>query len=170
MKYQYELIAESYRQLQANLIDNYRYRKAGAFHVGEQEMMRKAKGKCKRYFCPALLYRWVSSYGESWVRPLGWLMSVLLVVPAIILWTGTKTVKYTFKLSLNYQDSLFITGDYWTTFFDSIAFLTFSRSDLTDRLLHSYQKGIAGLELVVVVALITFFLLALRRQFKRKSF
>jgi uncharacterized protein YjbI with pentapeptide repeats len=174
----YALMEESYRQLQANMIENYSYRKAGAFHVGEQEMMRKQKGKFWRYFCPAILYRWASKYGESYWRSLGWLALLLVLFPAIFLYGGvvgtsadSHPISYSFSA---YPSDCFlaqgIEGDYWTCFFDNVSFLTFNRSGLSSRLLHPYQHAFAGMEIVLIVTLITFFLLALRRQFKRKSF
>ena len=111
-------------------------------------------------------------------------------VPAGVTQSATEAVSYTFSLnpagearnaidtvaysfSRNPADCFLIqssSGDYWTCFFNNVSFLTFSRTKLSERLLYPYQDALAGLELVIMVALIAFFLLALRRQFKRKSF
>jgi hypothetical protein len=55
-------------------------------------------------------------------------------------------------------------------FFKNISFLTFSRDKLSAILISPYQEALAGLQIPIIITLIAFFLLALRRQFKRKSF
>lgn len=183
-RFQYGLIAQVYRHLQTNFMESNRYSEAGGFHVGEQEMVRKAKGPIRQYFCTNMLYKLVSNYGESYGRPLRSLAAVLLLFPTLLLYGGinfpsandaaighAKTVAYSF--SLNPLDCFLfqaLNGHYWTVVFKNISFLTYSRTALTDILTTTFQGALAGFELVIVVALISFFLLALRRQFKRKSF
>ncbi len=155
----WELVADVHRDIQENCLRSNRYNEATGFFVAEQQIRWRLNPRWS-YRWPSLLYRIVSRYGQNYVRPLLWMCLTLGVLPATFLWTGIKDVQYAF--SLWPSDCLLLTKDYWDTFFDNVAFLTFSRSDLTDRLLHSYQKGLAGLEMVLIVTLITFFLLALR--------
>jgi uncharacterized protein YjbI with pentapeptide repeats len=82
----YRLIAELYQQLKKNYDDRRDYWTAGDFHYGEMEM--------KRLYSPrqTTILRWLhrnlglvawykraSEYGESYVRPVLWLLVVLLV-------------------------------------------------------------------------------------------
>lgn len=176
-KYQYRLIAQLYRRLQSNYVEGYRYREAGAFHIGEQEVLQAAKSRPWRYLSAGFIYRTISNYGESFRRPLAWLALVLLLFPAIFLWGGIaapagegSTQVTTYSFSLNPLDCLLARSDYWQIFSDNVSFLAFNRERLSNQLPHSYQHMLAGIEILMVVTLITFFLLALRRQFNRKSF
>lgn len=171
-RFQYSLIAQLYRHLQSNFMESNNYSQAGEFHIGEREMMRKSKGKWRQYFCTDVLYKIVSNYGESFIRPFAWLVSMLLLFPAIFLWGGVElSVK---AKSASYYPFEGILSEhwcsYWTLICKNVMFLTYSRTDLTNTLIYTYQKALAGIELVLIVTLIAFFLLALRRQFKRKSF
>ncbi|MFH1686507.1 MAG: pentapeptide repeat-containing protein [bacterium] len=175
----YELIAESCRQIQANLIDNYRYRQAGCFHIGEQEMMRKAKGKVRQYLCPAILYRLVSVYGESYLRPLMWLGLTLFIAPALLLLEGIVLrlpAAGDPPVEVNYDLVGWVGGffpwfwDYADAFFINLSLVTWNRAAITTHLTEWYQRGLVTIESILLVVLVTFFVLALKRQFKRKSF
>jgi hypothetical protein len=175
----YKPVAQSYRQLQANYGEKYHYRQAGSFHIGEQEMMRKGYGKVRQYLCAAFFYRVVSLYGESYGRPLFWLGSVLLGFPAYLLFDGimlrssiqdlsVRATNYEWSWSLS--DFLLFKADYWNTFFMNLSFVTWNRSAISSHLPDWYQRGFVTGESMVMAVLVTFSVLALRRQFKRKSF
>lgn len=175
-KYDYGLIAQLYRRLQINYIDNCFYSEAGHFHIGEQEAVRKGRGKIGRYFCPNMFYKIVSNYGESIIRPFLWLILILLLFPAIFLYTGIdiaspKQQEKDIKNIVNYElsfDCMLTTSDYWSAFTANLSFISFSRGQVSKRLHSQYQVLIVYMESVLVIVLISFFILALRRPFKRK--
>ena len=179
-KYQHNLVAQLYRRLQANYISNYRFPEAGDFYIGEQEMMRKAKGKIRQYLCTNFLYKIISYYGESFTLPLLWLLLTLFVFPALLLYGGVnldydsqttgfvETVNYDWTWSP--KDLLPLKNDYWKAFAVNISFVTFHRSEIGEYLPEIGQRVIVNLQILLVIALAAFFLLALRRKFKRKSF
>jgi uncharacterized protein YjbI with pentapeptide repeats len=173
--YQYPLIAQLYRHLQSNFMDSNRYSEAGDFYIGEQEMMRKQKGPRRQFFCVNMLYKLVSNYGQSFGQPLALLAAVLLLFPAILLLSGINAVPGQTQ-NINYDigwgpcDFAQLMSDYGTVAAKNISFLRYNRSELTDLLTSPWQGALAGFELVLVIVLIAFFLLALRRQFKRRSF
>ncbi len=179
----WELVGDIYRGLQDYYHEHNRYADAGDFYAAEQDVNRKTN-RGRIYLVANSLYKSVSLYGQSYMLPLLWMALFLLLFPAIFLWGGigppvtadgaqdtTKVVSY--SLSPYPSDCFLIQSsndDYWTCFFNNVSFLTFNRAKLSERLLYPYQHALAGFEIVIMVALIAFFLLALRRQFKRKSF
>jgi uncharacterized protein YjbI with pentapeptide repeats len=176
----HNLIAQLCRRLQANYVNNYRYAEAGDFYIGEQEMVRKAKGKVGQYLSTNFLYKIISYYGESFLRPLFWLAFVLLLLPAVLLYDGinlnpavqstavVETVKYEWSWSPG--DFLPAKSDYWETFVANFSLIAYSRSDIGKYLPESGTRFIVTIESLIVIALLAFFLLALRRQYKRKTF
>src|SRR5208283_242856 len=77
----YRLIAELYQQLKKNYDDRKDYWTAGDFHYGEMEMKRlhsRWRSKLLRWwsyhFSLAAWYRRFSAYGESYWKPLLWLL------------------------------------------------------------------------------------------------
>lgn len=183
-KFQYHLIAQLYRRLQANYINNYRYSEAGDFYIGEQEMVRKAKGKVGQYLSTNFLYKIISYYGESFTLPLFWLAFVLLLLPAVLLYDGinlnTAVQNPTVAETVNYEwswspgDFLPVNGDsrrdYWEAFKANFSLIAYSRSDIGKYLPESGTRFIVTIESLIIIALLAFFLLALRRQYKRKTF
>ncbi len=151
-KYQYSLIAQLYRRLQANYVKNYRYAEASDFYVGEQEMIRKAKGRVWQYLSTNFLYKIISYYGESFLLPLFWLLAVLFLFPLYLIYDGI------------------IKDGYSDAFWKNLSFVTFNRADISKYVTKPYQQGIVTIEGLLLVVLVTFFVLALRRQYKRKTF
>jgi len=175
----YRAIARLNRQLQKNYAENLQYAQAGDFYIGEQEMERKAKGRLRQYLCASSLYKLVSYYGQSYLLPFFWLVLARLTFPLYFLYDGIKLYPNAEGLhvdEVNYAwswrpwDCLFLTRDYWNTFFNHLSFITFDRSAINLYGFQPYQKAIIVLQTVLIIILITFFLLALRRAFKRKSF
>lgn len=166
-------VEELYQQIQRNYVGHYKYVEAGDFYVGEQEMIRKAKGKWIQYFCANNGYRLISFYGESYVLPLFWMAVTLMLYPILLLSNGIALspdrpcVNYAFDVS---GEFVFFSADYWTAFGKNLLFLTFNRSDVAIFLPSTYQQVFVAFESIWMVVLVTFFVLALRRRFRRKSF
>jgi uncharacterized protein YjbI with pentapeptide repeats len=176
----YSLIAQLYRRLQANYINNYNYAEASDFYIGEQEMMRKAKGKIRQYLSTSFLYKLISYYGESYWQPLILLSFVLLFFTGIFLYNGinlgstpqastvAETVNY--EWSWSPRDFLLVKSDYWEAFAVNFLLITFIRSEISEHLPSTWMRFVIGIESLIVIALVTFIILALRRRFKRKTF
>jgi len=179
-KFQFSLIAQVYRRLQANYVDNYRYSEAGEFYIGEQEMMRKSKGKIRQFLCADFLYKIFSLYGESFILPVIWLAVCLLIFPMIFLFSGVNLsdnlqnqqnqVAVNFEWSWNPANFLPLKIEFWKAFAVNISFLTFNRTEINARLDSIAQRLTVNIEILLAIIFVTFFLLALRRRFKRKSF
>jgi len=75
-------IEDLYRQLKKNYEDQRDFDRAGDFHYGEKEMRRRNPGTPHGLQLLLTLYRWVSGYGELWLRPLT-LFLVLLLAGAV---------------------------------------------------------------------------------------
>ena len=182
--YQYNLIAQIYRRLQTNYVNNYRYSEAGDFYIGEQEMVRKAKGKIGQYLSTNFLYKIISYYGESFMLPLLWLAFILLLFPAGLLLDGINlnptlqdpAVVETVNYEWSWSPGDFLPAnsdsrcDYWEAFVVNFSLIAYSRSDIGKYLPESHSRFIVTIESLVIIALLAFFLLALRRQYKRKTF
>jgi uncharacterized protein YjbI with pentapeptide repeats len=191
----YRLIEELYQKLKRNYDDQSDYRVAGDFHYGELEVRRKrnkhkSKGldwlRCN--FGVLACYKCASAYGESYVRPGGLLLLVLLAFTLLYPLSGLhldpsrvnasgssfgcKDIKELTYWSPNKcgQDN----RSEWRARLDLLL-----SSGLTSVEVAAFQRNITyepsyrlGLFLVLVETLLTstliaLFLLAVRRQFKR---
>ena len=176
----WEQVADIYRGLQEYYHQRNRYQEAGGFYIAEHDINRKVNRKLP-YRVSTRLYRMASIYGESYLRSLLWLAFILVLSPAVFLWGGIDLSPHidpsvgpvdivSYQLSLWPQDCFLLTDDFKEAFNANISFITLNRSELTGRLPHTGQRALAGLEMVLVVILVSFVVLALRRWFKRKSF
>ena len=82
----YAPIAELYQQLKKNFDDRRDYWTAGDFHYGEMEMKRLHSPRrdprvrwLHRYAGLAAWYKYASEYGESYVRPICWLIGTIFL-------------------------------------------------------------------------------------------
>ena len=170
----YDSVAGLYRELQANYITNYDYPTAGAFYLGEQEMIRKSKHWTRRWFGTFVLYRLIAYYGESFILPFFWLIATLALFPiyllcdGIYLYSPSHEVNYEWSWSLS--DLFFLKADYWNAVGANLSLATFNRGAIASYLTEPYKHGIITLESAVLIVLISFLVMALRRAFKRKSF
>ncbi len=184
----YRLIAELYQQLKKNYDDRKDYWTAGDFHYGEMEMKRlhsRWRSKLLRWqghhFSLAAWYRRFSAYGESYWKPLLWLLFFVLVLfPFVYPALGLEFNPPSGPASgwLGYND--------WATF--SRTHPTEHPSGFWGMILHSlmtslsvggfqrelryapsypWGRMLALLEPLLTTTLGGLFLLAIRRQFKR---
>ncbi len=85
----YRAIAQIYQQLKKNYDTRLDYWTANQFHFGEMEMKRRAlptqgrllglRRRMHPWLSPVALYRWASDYGNSYWRPMIWLLGFLLL-------------------------------------------------------------------------------------------
>lgn len=175
-----EATAQTYRQLQENYGETYRYPEAGDFYIGEQEMVRRlrqVRGE-RSLSLASNLYKWVANYGESILRPLIWLVSVLAFSPIILGLIGGigledggfAVITIDSVASACPADQTLLVGNYFSALNANVDFVFFQRSTGDKYLSWTVQRLFVKAEFVLVATFITFILLALRRKFKRKSF
>jgi len=172
----FESVAQLYRQLQSNFIQNYRYAEASDFYVGEQEMVRKSKSLLGNFF--HVLYKMASLYGERVSLPAFWLALVLITMPTILLWAGIdlnqgtlnnpKYEKVDYQWGFENFDLKIYLKDYTQAFFLNFGLIT--KTGKYSLPADSGQQILITFETILVVTLAALFLLALRRKFRRKSF
>lgn len=172
----YALIAHVYQGLQENYSNSYRYLEAGDFFVGEQEVRRRGRGKWGQHLSINNIYRILSFYGQSMLRPLYWFLGVVFLTPWILMLGGVslslnnKSVVVNYDLALDLSEAVQFLSNYRDMFFLNFSFMAFSRNKMHDALTEPWQLALVNLEALVVIALVTMSLLAVRRRFKRKNF
>ncbi len=169
---EYYQMAQLYRDLQANLEQGYRYSEAGDFYVGEQEMIRKDKGWIRRFICMNWAYKLISLYGENFGLSLIWLVSLLLLFPVYLVFDGVfisgEYINYSWTRS--FSDIVLFKVDYWNTVWTNFSVSTLNRGQIAQFLAEPYKRALLTAESFALAVLATFFIAALRRQFKRKTF
>jgi len=213
----YRLIEELYQRLKKNYDEHTDYRTAGDFHYGEMEMKRLATrppGKSIAFLLGSLgearmnrvrswwhrrlslvaWYKYASQYGESYARPLPWLLLVLVVFAGLYPLAGlelnkdaaqratatapTQAVATATDLKLSYGHFGEFVKNYpgrkWVgrcAFFGHSLMTTLSVAGFQKELKYepSYPWGraLALLELLLTSTLAALFFLAVRRQFRR---
>ncbi|MBI4384808.1 MAG: pentapeptide repeat-containing protein [Nitrospinae bacterium] len=169
----YKDVETLYRQLKRNFEEKRDYARAGDFHYGEMEMRRKQERL--PYFSLTFLYKWISGYGERWLRALSSLAVACLIFSSLnLLWIEPKTdgldirgkdllVSKWYKQPVCVQmgNSLLFTAGVMTL-----------QKDLNFQVSGQPFGGIVGrsfliLEYLTGPTLIALMLLAIRRRFRR---
>jgi hypothetical protein len=141
----YEEVVNIYRRLRRNFEDRLAYGEAGDFHIGEMIMYRKDLFTKKKYlkWLFSWLYNLFSRYGESIWQPLAWLGG-LFFAAAYFYWLSGQGVLGAIRASF-------------------IGFVTLQidvSAGITGWLIPSLQR-------LLGIPLVTLFILALRRAFRR---
>jgi len=159
-KFDYSLIAQVYKRLRANYEKNLNYAEAGDFHIGEMEMRRKGE---KNIYNKAViwLYKLISNYGESFWRPLGWIALLILIFPFLYMLVGI-TPSYNIDINQNFETL----RDYGSSLTYSLSVFSLVR-ERPYHTINNLGHFFTILESIFSPVLIAFFLLALRRRFKR---
>jgi uncharacterized protein YjbI with pentapeptide repeats len=187
----YGLIAQLYQQLKKNYDDRLDYWAADDFHYGEMEMQRLAvptlgpllglRQFYHRHLSLAAWYRRGSSYGNSYVRPAGWLLFVLVLFAALFPLTGLQRVATNpaaiVPAPLTYRSVWPARSPLHDKVWAEMKLL--GRSELASVDTASFQKSseyvptypwgrvLAIAEMLLTATLLALFLLAIRRQFRR---
>ncbi len=178
-KRDYCLIAHLYRGLRANFERSLLYPIAGDFYIGEMEMTRKAEENVLKKL-PLMFYKIVSEYGESYYRSLCWIAAVLLLFPLLLMFAGIQPVAFdpgappsqqiSYKLDFGSLESVAPTWhelrDYYTCFLYSMSVFSFIR-DKKYTTINNWGHTLFVAESILGPVTLAFFLLALRRRFKR---
>lgn len=171
-KFDYPLIAQLYKRLRVNYEENLNYSQAGDFHIGEMEMYRKGKrDPIDRGII--LIYKLLSNYGESYRRPLFWIALLLLLFPFLYMLVGIapkvegSQIQYYLDFSLKGLHPTFeMIKDYWSSFIYSFSVSSLIR-ERPYHTINNLGHFFTIVESILSPVLIAFFLLALRRKFKR---
>ena len=177
--FDYALVAQLYRRLRANYEENLRYSEAGDFYIGEMEMTRKAQTSVFKKL-PLLFYKAISNYGESYYRPLCWIAAILLIFPLLFMFAGIPPVNLdrgnptedvvNYRLDFSSIESFAPTweklNDYYTCFLYSMSVFSFVR-DKKYTTIDNCGRSLFVFESILSPVTLAFFLLALRRRFKR---
>jgi len=178
-KLDHALVGQAYRRLRANYEENLQYSEAGDFYIGEMEMTRRAEKNIFKKL-PLLFYKAISNYGESYYRPLCWIAAILLIFALLFMFAGIEPVSLdrdnqtadiiNYRLDFCSIESFAPTwekiGDYRTSglYTLSIFFLVRDKKYTT---IDNWGHTLFVLESVLSPVTLAFFLLALRRRFKR---
>jgi hypothetical protein len=183
----YQAVAQVYQQLKKNYDSRLDYWTANEFHFGEMEMKRLVvpmEGRLlwpRRWLHPRLslvaLYRWASDYGNSYRKPLVWLLGFLILFAALLplpgvglQWQGHRplqTYASVWNLQKGYGENLWaetrLAGKSAITSVDTA---TFQRS-AEYAPAYPWGRVLAIIETLLTSSLFALFLLAIRRQFRR---
>jgi uncharacterized protein YjbI with pentapeptide repeats len=191
----YQAVAQVYRQLKKNYDSRLDYWTANMFHFGEMEMMRlaePAEGKLHAFLRVrpmwlrqwllrrlrlVALYRWASDYGNRYVKPMLWLLTILVLFAALLPLPGVglmrqgatqpETYISVWNLQKSFGENLWAESDLTlNSLIASVDTATFQRS-AEYAPAYPWGRVLAILETLLTSSLFALFLLALRRQFRR---
>ena len=185
----YRAVAQIYQQLKKNYDSRLDYWTANEFHFGEMEMKRLAGPTdgpflwLRQWFHRKLklslvaLYRHASDYGNSYVKPMLWLLGILVLFAALLPLPGVGLKRQGATQAETYA-SVWRAGDGWTPNLWAEALLagkgaitsvdaaTFQRS-AEYAPTYPWGRVLAIFETLLTSSLFALFLLAIRRQFRR---
>ena len=176
-----------YHQLKKNYDSRLDYWTADQFHYGEMEMKRLGGPtdgpllELRRWFHRNLslvaLYRDASDYGNSYGKPMLWLLGILILFAALLPLPGVGLRRQGARQAETYV-SVWRTGDRWTpnlwaetrlackAVITSVDMATFQKStEYTPA--YPWGRVLAIFETLLTSTLFALFLLAIRRQFRR---
>jgi len=158
--FDYPLIGQVYKRLRANYEENLNYAEAGDFHIGEMEMRRKGE---KNIFNKGIiwLYKLISNYGESYWLPLGWIALLLLIFPFLYMLVGITS-----STNVDINQNFETLRDYGSSLTFSLSVFSLVR-EKPYHTINNLGHILTVLESIFSPVMIAFFLLALRRRFKR---
>lgn len=162
-KHDLEDIQRVYVQLKKNYEENRDFRNAGDWHYREMEIGRKLIARhswrpytiLRQYIFSFYPWYWVASkYGESYMWPLGW-MAILFVVFAYVYYSlSVEFVKVPFIMS--FSDALKY----------SLLVMSLQHKGIQDNIFQN-MPVITATQIILTAIIVSLFLLALRRKFKR---
>ncbi|MGA3371964.1 MAG: pentapeptide repeat-containing protein [Terracidiphilus sp.] len=183
----YRAVAQIYQQLKKNYDSRLDYWTANEFHFGEMEMKRLAgptRGRplglrqwLHRNLSLVALYRWASDYGNSYGKPMVWLLGILLLFAALLPAPGVGLKRQGAKDTETYVS----VWDFQKTYAPNLQAEArlFGKGAITSVDTATFQKSaeyapaypwgrvLAIFETLLTSSLFALFLLAIRRQFRR---
>jgi hypothetical protein len=183
----YRAVAQIYQQLKKNYDSRLDYWTANEFHFGEMEMKRLAGPtggpllRLRRWLHPRLslvaLYRYASDYGNSYGKPMLWLLGILVLFAALFPLPGVglkrqgasqaESYASVWNLQKSYGENLWREGRLAGK--GAIAAVDTATFQKSAEYAPAYPWGrvLAIFETLLTSTLFGLFLLAIRRQFRR---
>jgi hypothetical protein len=190
----FRAVAQIYQKLKLNYDSRLDYWTANEFHFGEMEMKRLAAptdGKLlwlrrwlHRNLSLVALYRYASDYGNSYLKPVSWMLATLVLAAALfpIFGLELKQPSSQRKQSESHSTETYFNvwdkGDRWTSNLWAEAEI-FGKSAIAAVDTATFQRNpeynpaypwgrvLAIVETLLTATLFGLFLLAIRRQFRR---
>ena len=187
----YKAVAQVYQQLKKNYDGRLDYWRANEFHFGEMEMQRldgpwvgpllEARQWWHQRLSLVALYRWGSDYGNSFEKPLWWLVGVLVVFAVALPVAGlahtvghgaaaqvwVETYGSAWRAGVGgWQKVWFVVGVLGHGGLTAVDTASFQRN-LEYAPVYPWGRVVAIVETLLTSTLVALFFLALRRQFRR---
>jgi uncharacterized protein YjbI with pentapeptide repeats len=186
-KRDYRAVAQIYQQLKKNYDSRLDYWTANEFHFSEMEMKRLAGPtggpilKLRRWLHRKLslvaLYRYASDYGNSYGKPILWLLGFLILFAALLPLPGVGLKRQGAKQTETYASAWDVQETYAPNLRAEVRL--FGKGAITSVDTATFQKSaeyapaypwgrvLAIFETLLTSSLFALFLLAIRRQFRR---
>jgi len=162
----WEHIERVYCDLKTNHMESGDHERAGDFHYGEKEMRRRNPDTPFFHRILLNLYRIISGYGESYLRPLIWAVVMLVFCTFGYLLLGisevTKFFNYELKIPLNIANPM----DWIKTSLYSLQVMAFMRPTYLEHTSLA-STGLKVFQSIFGPVIIGLFALALRQRLKR---
>jgi hypothetical protein len=184
----YHAIAQIYQQLKKNYDARLDYWTGNEFHFGEMEMQRLSKAPkgqfaiarrwAYRHFGLVALYRWGSDYGNSYWKPMIWLLGVIMLFAALYPlphiglehgaphYTETYVSVWAWAGSSAGHRMFHEAGLFLKSALTALDTATFQKSPEYSPA-YPWGRSLAIAETLLTSTLFALFLLAIRRQFRR---
>lgn len=183
----FRALAQIYQQLKKNYDSRLDYWTGNEFHFGEMEMKRLAgptEGRLlwvrlllHRRISPVALYRYTSDYGNSFWKPILYLLGTLVLFGALLPLPGVGVKRQGAKYAETYASVWQVGGQWSPNLWAEIRLA--AKGEITSADTATFQRGAEyvpaypwGQVLAIIETLLTstafaLFLLAIRRQFRR---
>jgi len=183
----YRAVAQIYQQLKKNYDSRQDYWTANEFHFGEMEMKRlaeptegpflQARQWLHRNLSLVALYRYASDYGNSYTKPIVWLLGILILFASLLPLPGVGLMRQGAKQTETYTSVWDVQKSYGEDLWAEVCLV--GNGAITSVDAATFQKGaeyapayplgrvLAIFETLLTSSLFALFLLAIRRQFRR---
>ena len=116
----YAEVGDLYRQLRINLESTRQEIEAGDFYVGQMEMRRRSADYARTFRFVLGGYNILAGYGESWIRPILYYVTVAAAFGLAYLLAGFKDINGEL-IHYRTADDWFVTGQFWKDFAQAFA-------------------------------------------------
>lgn len=173
VRYTPKSVVESYQQLQVTMLRSKNYEAAGILYVREMDLRRRKRHLLWQKFGKEAWYRGFALYGESYWRPIRFLLAMLLILPIIQMFGMGD---FDFEWTANSRDfALHGFGGWCEEFVANLKAVVYFASDpfkpggiYDDKINpHLAWNLVIIAEKLIVAILGSFIVIALRRKFKR---
>lgn len=160
-------LSDEYRSFEKNFDRNKNFDLAGLFHQKYFDIKTKfEKGKINKFILYS--YKWFSNYGESYTKPLSWFLFLIFAFSVLYLFTG---LEYKDGSVIFYLDSgniyLFLNDIALSLIFSILNSFPVKRDIELVKAANGVTVFFTVFQTAIQSILLTLFVIALRRKFKR---